>query len=177
MKKETVGKIRKTKDGPNLSQSPGFLIRRLQQVAVSIFIQTLYEYGITPIQYTILRVVQRHPETDQASLAALSYLDTSTVMDVLRRLEMRKLISRSIDPQDRRKRRVSLTAQGRSLLDEVEPQVNRSRARLLSPLTATEKDRFLATIRKILEAHENSSSSEVANRPWRRFNGIADPVR
>ena len=41
---------------PNIAQNPGFLFRRMQQVSVSLFLDRLREFDITPLQYTILRI-------------------------------------------------------------------------------------------------------------------------
>jgi DNA-binding MarR family transcriptional regulator len=156
----------------DLSQSPGFVIRRLQQVAVSIFIESLRAHGVTPIQYTILRVARHNPGIDQASLAARSVLDTSTVMDVLRRLEARGLVERGQGLRDRRTRSVTLTREGAALLDTAEPQVNQSRSKLLAPLSAAERETLFVIVGKLLAAHEDSAEG-APNRPWRRLGGAA----
>ena len=38
----------------NLDDQPGHCIRRLQQIAVAIFLQETQAYGITPVQYAAL---------------------------------------------------------------------------------------------------------------------------
>jgi DNA-binding MarR family transcriptional regulator len=154
---------------PDLSDSPGFLIRRLQQVAVSIFIESLREFGVTPLQYTMLRVVRQNPGIDQARLASRAVLDTSTVMDVLRRLEARNLLCRKVGKEDRRTRTIKLTKRGVDLLDKAEPHVSSSRANLLAPLSKEERGQLLTIIGKLLKAHETNSHRVGAGKPWRRL--------
>ena len=152
----------------DLADSPGFLIRRLQQLAVSIFIQSLRDHGITPIQYTILRVIESNPNIDQATLASRSVLDASTVKDVLRRLEARGLVARIAGTKDRRTREVALSEAGRQLLLRAEPQVQASRRRLLAPLAPAENAALLQYIRRLLDAHE-ANQGIAGKKPWRRL--------
>ena len=53
-----------------LYQRPGFLIRRAQQIAVSLFLEETGELGITNTQYGILMVLKEQPGIDQISLHA-----------------------------------------------------------------------------------------------------------
>src|SRR5437588_618773 len=54
-----------------LYRRPGFLIRRAQQIAVSLFLEESGALGITNTQYGILMVLKHRPGTDQISLAKL----------------------------------------------------------------------------------------------------------
>jgi hypothetical protein len=42
-----------------LEEQPGYYIRRLQQIAVAIFLEETQAQGITPVQYAALFAVQR----------------------------------------------------------------------------------------------------------------------
>lgn len=153
--------------------SPGFLIRRLQQLAVALFIQSLSRHGLTPMQYTILRVIEASPGIDQAAVATMSVLDKSTVKDVLTRLESRGLLERRPALNDRRSTAVTVTPAGLQLLKEAEPQVEDSRRRLLEPLTTEEREQLLSSIGKLLRAHDATRGVE-RRKPWRR---LAPPVQ
>ena len=74
----------------SLSVMPGPYIRRLQQIAVAIFLQDTEGFGVTPVQYGVLLTVSRQPGLDQRTLAALMGLDTSTTAGVVDRLEARE---------------------------------------------------------------------------------------
>lgn len=147
--------------------SPGFLVRRLQQLAVSMFIQALEEFKITPIQYTILGLVERSDGLDQAAIAAKSVLDASTVTDVVVRLEERGLVVREPCPDDKRRKNVRITEAGSLLLRTVEPHVNQSRKRLLSPLSPEEAASLLYLIEKVLTGH--GGEGEPTGKAWRRL--------
>lgn len=148
-------------------RSPGFLIRRLQQVATSIFVQTLLDFGLTPLQYTILTIVRTSPGVDQVTIAANSVLDASTVTNVLMRLEERGLVTRETRLDDRRKRVVRMTAAGSRLLNAVQPSIELSRRKLMAPLTPVEAKVLVGLVEKLLEGHEDKHAAGVE--PWRRL--------
>ena len=49
----------------DLDELPGHYIRRLQQIAVAIFLQETEATGITPVQYAALQMVCNQPGIDQ----------------------------------------------------------------------------------------------------------------
>lgn len=148
---------------------PGFLIRRLQQVSVSLFLNRLRAFGITPLQYTILQIVKGQPGIDQISVASQAVLDASTVKDIVARLESKGLVVRSTGQRDRRTRAVSLTRAGADLLAACEPEVRATRKALLAPLNAEERETLLQLLNRVLSAHEGDEESPQLAAPWRRF--------
>ena len=81
-------------NGPldELYRRPGFLIRRANQIAVSLFLEETGALGITNSQYGILLVLKHHAGIDQISVAKLLGLDRSTTGLVLDKLEKAGLI-------------------------------------------------------------------------------------
>ena len=88
----------------DIEDLPGFHIRRLQQIAVAVFLEETQASGITPVQYAALRTVGRQPGIDQRTLARTIGFDTSTIGSVIDRLEARALMQRNAHPDDRRVR-------------------------------------------------------------------------
>jgi DNA-binding MarR family transcriptional regulator len=142
----------------DLYQHPGHLLRRAQQISVSIFYD---EMGgeLTPVQYAILSRLAEHPGIDQVSLAGLAAIDTSTGALVCARLEEKGLLERRVLPHNRRQRALSITAAGQALLDELVPGAQRLRQRLLDPLSAEEQRVFMALLAKLV--HENNDQSRA----------------
>jgi DNA-binding MarR family transcriptional regulator len=153
---------------PDLDKNPGFLFRRMQQVSVSLFLDRLRKFGITPLQYTVLRIIRSRPGIDQISVASRAILDTSTVKDIVARLETKGLVVRRTGEQDRRTRSVSLARAGDRLLAAIEPEVRRARKDLLAPLTARDQATLLRLLRTLLAAHEGPPAGPDAAAPWRR---------
>src|SRR6516165_12011887 len=92
-----------------LYRRPGFMIRRVHQIAVALFIEETGKLGVTNRQYGILFVLNHRPGIDQISVANLLGLDRSTTGMVLKKLEQEGLVVRSVGAQDRRRHRLQLT--------------------------------------------------------------------
>ena len=90
--------------------------------------QRLAQYGVTPVQYALLKVLWEQDNQSGAELGERLLLDSATMTGLLDRLEHAGLLSRQSDATDRRVNRVVLTARGRSLqapLDHEMDQMNR----------------------------------------------------
>ncbi|HMM86897.1 MarR family transcriptional regulator [Azohydromonas sp.] len=140
-----------------LDALPGFHIRRLHQIAVAIFLQETEASGLTPVQYAALQTVANQPGIDQRTLARSIGLDTSTVAGVIDRLEARGLLQRNASPDDRRVRLLTPTAQGRALLAEVLPAMQRAQQRILEPLPAAQRREFMRMLRTLVTANNELS--------------------
>jgi DNA-binding MarR family transcriptional regulator len=141
----------------DLESLPGYHIRRLQQIAVAVFLQETEAHGITPVQYAALHAVAQAPGVDQRTLARSIGLDTSTIAGVIDRLEARGLMQRSASPDDKRVRLLSLTAAGQRLLGDIEPAMLRAQDRMLEPLPKKERAEFMRMLRVLVTANNELS--------------------
>lgn len=141
----------------DLDALPGHHIRRLQQIAVAIFLQETEGLNVTPVQYAALQTVADQPGVDQRTLARTIGFDTSTIGGVIDRLEARGLVQRNADPDDRRVRRLTLTAEGRALLAQVVPAMRRAQVRMLDPLPPAERTEFMRMLRTLVTANNELS--------------------
>jgi MarR family transcriptional regulator, lower aerobic nicotinate degradation pathway regulator len=138
---------------------PGNAIRRLQQIAVAIFLQEAQASGVTPVQFAVLQALANEPGVDQRSLARTLGFDTSTLAGVIDRLEARGAVARQVDPSDRRVRLLRLTEDGESLLADVVPAVRRTQARILAPLPPAEQAEFMRLLQVLVR--ENNALSRA----------------
>src|SRR6476619_5597017 len=67
--------------------APGYLFRRMQQIAVAIFVEECRAYDLTPVQYAALVAIRTHPGIDATRLSAVIAFDRSTLGNVIERLE------------------------------------------------------------------------------------------
>jgi len=141
----------------DLASLPGHYIRRLQQIAVAIFLEETEQHGITPVQYAALQAVHNAPGLDQRSLARQIGFDTSTIAGVVDRLEARGLLMRNTTPEDRRVRRLTLTGEGQALLEALLPDVLRAQERMLAPLPRSERTQFMRMLRTLVAANNELS--------------------
>jgi len=141
----------------DLDSLPGHHIRRLQQIAVAVFLQETESSGLTPVQYAVLQGAANAPGVDQCTLAGAIGLDTSTMATVIDRLEARGLMQRSASQGDRRVRLLTLTDAGRSELVAVLPAMQRAQERILQPLTPAERAAFMRMLRTLVDANNGLS--------------------
>jgi DNA-binding MarR family transcriptional regulator len=145
-------------DSPiDLSTLPGHQIRRLQQIAVGLFMEEAEALDLTPVQFAALAAVASHPGVDQRTLARTIGLDTSTLGGVVDRLERRALMARRSSADDRRVRHLHLTAAGATLLAQAMPRALRAQDRILSPLAASERRQFMSLLGRLVAANNRAS--------------------
>ncbi|MFZ6756259.1 MarR family winged helix-turn-helix transcriptional regulator [Undibacterium sp. Ji50W] len=146
----------------DLYEHPGHLLRRAQQISVSIFYD---EMGteLTPVQYAMLRNLENQEGIDQVSLSAISGIDTSTGATVCARLEEKGLLERRVIPTNRRQRALTITRAGEQLLSDLIPGAQRLRRRLLAPLTDVEQQQFMKLLSKLVRENNEQSRAPLAD--------------
>lgn len=148
---------RRARTMPDLDDLPGHYIRRLQQIAVALFMEETEGLGVTPVQYAALAAVQRQPRIDQRTLARSIAFDTSTIGGVIDRLEARGLMQRHASPADRRVRLLTVTPEGDALLKKIHPAMLRAQQRIVEPLPSKDRERFMQMLRALVEANNELS--------------------
>lgn len=141
---------------------PGHLLRRCQQIAVSLFLKECRRHALTPLQFAVLAALDQSGPLDQVGLGGLVALDRTTVSVVVRKLEARGCVSRRVSQSDRRSKLIEITDAGRALLDAAWASVEQVQDRLLDPLSMEERDCLQAMLRKI--ADENNEHSRAPAR-------------
>lgn len=152
----------------NAIRTPGFQIRRLHQVSVAVFHDCLQHFNLTPIQYTILVIIDLSAKLEQTSIAARAGLDNSTVADVIKRLEKNGMVRREVGVRDKRARVTSITALGKSAITDASPVIDDAVQRMLSPLASDEQDLFLRMIDRVLEHYSSPTRETSEGKPWQR---------
>src|SRR6202008_3878293 len=92
--------------------APGYLFRRMQQIAVALFVEECRAFDLTPVQYAALVAIHTHPGIDATRLSAVIACDRSTLGSVSERLEAKKLIERKPSGGDKRVKLLYLTRAG-----------------------------------------------------------------
>jgi DNA-binding MarR family transcriptional regulator len=80
-----------------------------------LYTPLLKPLGLTYPQYLVLLDLWEHGEATVSELGTRLFLDSGTLTPLLKRLQMGGLVTRSRDPEDERRVRVSLTAAGLAL--------------------------------------------------------------
>ncbi len=133
-----------------LEEQIGHLLRRAHQRATAIFLAELGEkFSVTPTQYAALVKLHDLGEQSQNQLGRLTAMDPATIQGVIKRLEERRLIERSEDPDDRRRATLRLSAAGEALVTAMIPAGIAVTAATLAPLDTEECKVFLALLRRL----------------------------
>jgi len=111
--------------------------------------QRLAPYGVTPVQYALLKALWDRDDQSGAELGERLLLDSATMTGLLDRLEQAGLIERKAHVTDRRVNKVVLTARGRDLqvpLDREMDQMNQDFLGQFAPSEAMLLRNLLTTI-------------------------------
>ncbi len=138
----------------NFSDAPGHLIRRAQQLAVSIFMEETAGFDVTPVQFAILNALIDDPGEDQVTLSGRVAFDAATSGSVIGRLEAKGWVKREADPQDRRRKLLWTTPEGEQVALQMKRAVGRAQQRIVSPLDAEERIQLSALLGKLVAGHE-----------------------
>ena len=156
--KRTTSEAKKTKV---VWTRPGFLVRRLHQIHMAIFLNECAAEQVTPIQWGILTIVKSRPGVGQVELAEELGLDRSNVANVVDRLTRRGVLKQTVSKLDRRKRSISITPKGLKLLAQLEPKAERAQARLLDVLGPRERTQFMALLSRLVEQNNEFSRAPI----------------
>jgi DNA-binding MarR family transcriptional regulator len=135
-----------------LATRPGFLIRRLHQIHLSLFAEECASFNVTPVQYSILTAVDAQPGLEQALLAKEVGVDRATLANVVARLASRNLVRRVQGQRDRRLKHVYPTASGQRLLAQIERPARRAHDRTIDALKPRDRSRFIKTLKFLVSA-------------------------
>ena len=137
--------------------APGYLFRRMQQIAVSIFVEECRTHDLTPVQFAALVAIHSHPGIDATRLSAVIAFDRSTLGNVIERLETKQYIERKPAREDRRVKLLHLTKAGATLLRDIMPSVDRAQARMLQPLKPADRKALLVLLTQLVDLNNEAS--------------------
>jgi DNA-binding MarR family transcriptional regulator len=140
---------------------PGFLIRRLHQIHVAIFLKECADEQVTAIQWGIMTIVAANPGVGHVEIGEELGLDRSNVANVVKRLTRRGLLKQTTSRLDRRKKNIAITAAGRKLMQAFEPKAWRAQRKALNSLDENERRTFMALLLRVVENNNDLSRVPV----------------
>ncbi len=103
-------------------------VQRAARALARRFDDALRPVGLTQGQFSLLNALNRPQPPTMGDVAALLALDRTTLTANLKPLERRGLVKVSVDRDDKRSRRLTLTAAGRTRLAAAAPIWKRAHA-------------------------------------------------
>ncbi|MED3972983.1 MarR family transcriptional regulator [Priestia megaterium] len=137
----------------NLHDLTSHLIHRTDVRAMNYFKKKLKPYGMTPVRWSIISVLDSQKEITQTELAEAIDKKQTTIVEMIYAMEEKGLIKRMYSERDRRLHYLFLTEKGEEL------------KRTLSPLV---KDAQLFVTRQLSD-EENTQLKTLLNKV---YNGI-----
>ncbi len=150
----------------DLHDQPGHLIRRAQQIAVSVFYDTLGR-DVTPVQYAILKCLADKPGIDQVTLAQEVALDTSSTASIAVRLEAKGWIVRHL--LGRGQRSLELTDEGCDTLRRLDIKMPEMQHTLLQGFSQEDRETFMRLLQQFADMNNDKSRA-----PLRAGGGTTD---
>jgi DNA-binding MarR family transcriptional regulator len=144
-----------------LYRKPGHLFRRMQQIAVAIFMEECAAFDLTPVQYAALVAIGEHPGIDATRLSAMIAFDRSTLGSVIERLEAKSLILRRPNSEDKRVKLLELTQHGRALLELATPAVDKAQERMLAQLQPADRRILMRILTDLVDLNNDVSRAPL----------------
>lgn len=130
-----------------LKDRPTWLLRRAAARSSALLREGFAEHGggLRGYHYRLLAALEQWGPVSQAELGRDTGIDRSDVTAALLELESLGLVEREVDPSNRRRKIVSMTACGADRLQSLDAVLDGVQESLLAPLTSTQR-RQLVTI-------------------------------
>lgn len=126
----------------------GFLLHDVTRLYKRRFEQRSAQLSLTLPQCKTLSLLARNEGISQRQLADLTEIDAMSIVRILDRMESDGWVERRADPQDRRARRLAITAKARPILDQILEMGAATRTEVLAGLSATQRDQLVALLEK-----------------------------
>ena len=129
-----------------LDGSPGHLMHRALQRMLEAYAAEAGPDAPTHRQYVLLEAAAQATESgglSQAELGRITGIDRSTLAELAARMTTRGWLVRERSGSDGRARSVTLSDQGRAVLDQVRPAVAAADRRFLAALPKARREKFV----------------------------------
>lgn len=127
----------------------GFLLRVAFQYHTAIFTSNMVA-DLTQTQFATLSHIHACLTCSQADLVSALELNSATINGVVSRMRARGLLALAADPSDRRRQFLSLTSQGKKVMEQAESAGRIVSEKTLELLTPTEQVRLVHLLHKMM---------------------------
>ncbi|WP_290052756.1 MarR family winged helix-turn-helix transcriptional regulator [Amycolatopsis solani] len=137
---------------PAVTRRLGYLLKHAQ-LRLAELAEPRYEpLGVTGRQLALLALFGDGPGQSQQDGAVRLGVDRTTMVALVDELEAKGLVRREVAPGDRRKRLVTLTAEGERVREAGEEVTRQAEALLLAPLAAEDAEGLRSALERVVRA-------------------------
>ena len=131
------------------SEQVGHLLRRAFQRHTAIFQESVPDSALTATQFVVLCTVRDHQGCEIADIVRATAIDEPSIRGIVERLKWRNLLSVEHEPGDARHMKVSLTADGKKVVDETVPFAQKISELTFADLSVDERKTLTGLLRRI----------------------------
>ena len=135
--------------GDKAPSSLAFLLSQVGVYASQRFSEAIGELDIQPPLFRVLNVVDAAEGQSQHAIGEAIQAPASRMVAIVDELEERGLVTRRLQPGDRRVRALFLTAKGRKVLAEGRKIAARHERRLTRGMSERDREQLIALLRKL----------------------------
>jgi MarR family transcriptional regulator, transcriptional regulator for hemolysin len=158
-------------------KSFGFLLKDVSRRYVLRFERHAAEISLTLVQCRALTHLEKNEGISQARLAELTDVEPMAMVRILDRMEADGVIERQPDPDDRRARRLHLTARAKPLLEEIWRLAALTRAETFAGIARAEREAFIDVLERLDSNLLALEAQPAPARPSSRSNAAAGKAR
>ncbi len=132
-----------------LRDQPGVLLRLALRRHTAIFTENM-THELTPPQFSVMAKLLEVGPTTQNYLGRLVAFDQATIKGIVDRLQSRGIVALCPDPSDKRRRAVTLTAEGETLAKAAIKRAKEITKKTVAPLSASEQQTLILLLKKLI---------------------------
>ena len=127
----------------------GYNARRAALTIIEGFLERMAEFGLRPVDFSVMSVIHHNPGVTSRQLCAALNLLPPNLVGLVQSLEARGLIRRLPHPTDGRAMGLHPTPEGQALMQQAEQAATDLEIDRSSRLTATQRKTLLDLLQKI----------------------------
>jgi DNA-binding MarR family transcriptional regulator len=127
----------------------GYNARRAALTIIEVFLERMSEFGLRPVDFSVMSVIHHNPGVTSRQLCAALNLLPPNLVGLIHSLEARGLISRRPHPTDGRAMGLHPTPEGSALMRQAEQTATDLEIESSSRLTTAQRKTLLDLLQKI----------------------------
>lgn len=135
-----------------LEQLPVFLmeqiVKRYRQVALEAL--RINEAGLTVDQWVVLKQISENNGSSQVEIGQSTVKDAPTTTRIIDQLVKKNLISKQLDPEDRRRYMVFITEKGQKMIERLLPVVQAYRQIPVKDFSAGDQQTLIRLLQRMI---------------------------
>ena len=125
------------------------IVRQYRQLATQAL--KSHQAGLSVDQWVVLKQISENNGSSQVEIGSSTVKDAPTTTRIIDQLVGKNLVSKQLDPEDRRRYMVFVTEKGRQLIARLLPVVQEYRQVPLQGFSATEQKQLISLLQRMLK--------------------------